>query len=122
MKKPQMKVLICEDDEGIREVLTVALKNEGFHPIPVDDQNKMRDAVSNLNPRVVLLDLTFARGASGEEILDAFQRNPSENTPRIILMSAHAKLPEIARRFSVDYIMKPFDLTDLVSLITRNGA
>lgn len=117
--KADIKVLVCEDDEGILEVLTIALRSQGFVPISVTDPADVSAILKRERPRILLLDLHMRGEGDGEDLLIDVKRRASG--VRIVLMSGHSKLEETALRHSVDFLAKPFDLRTLKDVLERNA-
>ncbi|HEX8731608.1 MAG TPA: response regulator, partial [Ktedonobacterales bacterium] len=72
-----MRVLIVDDDAGIRETLGVMLRDEGYD---VDEASNGADALKKIwaasDPTVVLLDMWMPQ-MSGEETLFAAEAHPT---------------------------------------------
>ena len=64
MKK---KVLICEDDQGILDVVKIILVNEGFTVLPADRKETIHKFIAEDKPDVILLDIWIS-GSDGAEI------------------------------------------------------
>jgi len=120
MIKKGLKIFICEDDPGILEVIGIALKTQGFEPISQSSLDKLEDKILIEKPRILLLDL-WLNGTNGEDILKKLKSNDKLRETAIILMSAHAALPDIAKAHGVDFLRKPFALEELWSAIARNS-
>jgi len=116
-----IKILICEDDPGILEVVGIALDAAGFSHIGHDSLEGLEGRIETENPDLVLLDLHLG-GASEKMTLERlkFLKERVHSHPRIVLMSAHAKLGEIAKEYNVDCLPKPFGLDELSAAIWRN--
>jgi DNA-binding response OmpR family regulator len=113
-------VLIGDDDDGIRGLLAVALKHDGF---ACDDASDGDVAVRHLERNdyaVVLLDLMMP-ALDGAGVLQNMQENPTdpERRPVVLVMTA---IPDPASQSlpgdSVQAIIrKPFDVTELTALV-----
>lgn len=74
-------------------------------------------AYEALSPSVVLLDLRLGGGLWGSEI--AVELKTREKPPAIVLMSGQSDLQRTAARIGVNGVLaKPFDVGELVSLVT----
>lgn len=116
-------VLIAEDDDDIREIISQTLKEEsdGLN-IRVIEAKDGADALHHASGRefhCVITDLKMPR-KNGEELMRALQNQPlNANTPMLIV-SAHAQEEEIADKFShVRIIPKPFVPQDLARAVVR---
>ncbi|MEG2708508.1 MAG: response regulator, partial [Vagococcus sp.] len=54
-----MKIMIVEDDETVRELISESLQNWGFETIEVTDFKKVLDVFQQEEPHLVLLDITL---------------------------------------------------------------
>ena len=112
-----MRVLVAEDDRGLRDVLTRGLRENGY---TVDAVSDGRTAVSYLRSydyEVAVLDWRMP-GMSGLEVLQLMRR---ESMPAAILMLTARDAP--ADRVTGldqgadDYLVKPFDVAELLARI-----
>ena len=116
-----------DDDDVIRQLITVNLELEGFEVIPAVDGQDALDKVKGANPDVVTLDVMMPR-LDGWEAAERLRSDPETAHIKVILLSARAQEADIQRgtRIGVDaYLTKPFDPDELIdtvrSLITRSG-
>ncbi|WP_066737619.1 response regulator transcription factor [Cupriavidus sp. D384] len=117
-----MRVLLVEDDAMIGESVKVALRQEGFTVDWVTDGEAGLDAASDQHgPRadggydLVLLDLGLPR-RSGLDVLKAL-RARNVRTPVLIVTARDAVADRVAglNAGADDYVIKPFDLQELVA-------
>jgi two-component system response regulator MprA len=107
------KVVIAEDDRGVRNALERALKLEGYSVVAVSDGVAALDAVTSHRPDVVVLDLMmpFLDGVSVCREL----RQRANPVPVLMLTARH----EVRDRVNGldagadDYLTKPFALDEL---------
>jgi DNA-binding NtrC family response regulator len=122
-KKPHYKILICEDDPGILEVICIALEALGHTYATHRSTDGLIKCIQKEEPDILLLDLWLG-GKNGQDILPkiASERSGTEASskpmPKIILMSAHSKLKDIAEQYGFSYLSKPFGLDDLTAILT----
>lgn len=108
--------MIVEDDEVIREELSLLLKNEGYLPLMVTIFEDVAQQVCKLEPDLILLDLNLP-GRDGF-FLCADIRRKSE-IPIIFVTSRDASMDEL-HALSLggdDYITKPYNLPVLLAHI-----
>ena len=118
-------VLICEDDEGIRELLLDAVQGEGFEVSAVSNG---RDALELLRRGpgryLLLLDLMMP-GVSGYDILEQMNTDPlllGNNI--VVVVSATGFIRPVSpgivqKRMIRGVLKKPFELEDLFALLHR---
>lgn len=114
------KVYIADDDPDILEVLTIILEDRGYDVTTSPDGkslNKLNDV-----PDLVLLDVRMS-GSDGSEICRVLKsKDETKNIP-VILISANRNLTEIAKDCGADdFISKPFDIKEIVSIARKYTA
>jgi CheY-like chemotaxis protein len=113
-------VLLIDDDETIRELVSEVLGDEGYGVVAVADAEAGLEAARRSPPRVVLLD-TQASAATADPFVTAYRQGPGPHAP-IYLFSATTDAAEVAQRIGLDGVFaKPFDIESLVDLATRHG-
>ena len=74
------KILIVDDQQDIRQLLSGILSDEGYAPIAVDSGEKALEAIDSSNPHVVLLDVWLANPRfDGVYFLDLIKRKLEKN-------------------------------------------
>jgi two-component system chemotaxis response regulator CheY len=114
-------ILIVEDNADIREVLEIALMNEGYRVYAV---NNGKEAVSALKkipgPSLILLDMMMPV-MNGWEFFDIQTAHPEFGPLPVVVVSALGASSALAAKTkslpAVGYIKKPFDLGVLISLV-----
>ncbi len=112
------KVLIVEDDGGIRGMLSVALRREGLVVDAVADSEDALRLVRESEYAVILLDLMLPR-LNGVEFLDEFRKAlPSAQTV-VFVMTAFddASIRRLGPIKVEAIIKKPFDVPRLVEMV-----
>ncbi len=117
----QGRVLIVDDEEPIRIALGRALRRLGFEITCAADADAGLAAVAICNPEVIFLDLRMP-GVDGHTFLRRLQAAGHASAPSVIVMSGRGNMDdviEILRRGAVDYLRKPWNLTELMAAVTR---
>jgi CheY-like chemotaxis protein len=126
VSKLRRRVLLCEDDDGIRELLLDALQGEGY---AVDVARNGREAVAHLqrgNDRyLVLLDLLMPE-ISGHEILERMNIDPQLRGEHVVVVVSATGFAQhqmgqgvIENHFIRGFVKKPFELDDLLAMVHR---
>lgn len=113
------RVLVVDDDEVIRELLSMNFELEGFEVTTAADGEQALAAVAAAPPDVITLDVMMPR-LSGLEVADRLRSNPATAGVRIILVSARAQETDLARGegLGVDaYVTKPFEPGELIDIV-----
>jgi DNA-binding NtrC family response regulator len=118
MTRPK-RVVVVEDDKGMREILTACLEAEGYLVVAAATGE---EAIDRLRPGaidLVLADLKLP-GVDGLEVLRRAQQLVPR--PAVVLMTAYASVEtavEALRRGADDYLVKPLHLDDVTPRIRR---
>ncbi|MGD8753632.1 MAG: response regulator transcription factor [Anaerolineales bacterium] len=111
------KILIVDDDEGIRASLAAFLNRAGFRVSTASEGEEALTMVESDPPDLILLDVLMPR-LDGREVLRELRR--SRNWTPIILLTQVGEAVERAMALEEgadDYINKPFDPHELVARI-----
>jgi DNA-binding response OmpR family regulator len=124
MNAQQTKILIVDDDDDIRGLLTGFLAEEGFIASGVSDASSMDAAICRDRPDLVVLDLMLP----GEDGLSICRRLRSGSSIPVIMLTARSA--EVDRIVGLeigadDYVTKPFSKRELLarirSVLRRGG-
>ena len=114
------KILVVDDEQSLREVLSIMLKRTGYAVTSVADGE---EAIELLNKDIfdlVITDLRMPK-IDGMEVLKAAKSASPETVVLIITAFASAdSAVEAMKRGAYDYLTKPFQV-DEVQLIIRNA-
>jgi PAS domain S-box-containing protein len=111
------KILIVDDEPGIRNVLTSLLKERGFETATAGTAAEGLKAVSEDHYNVIVLDIILP-DAAGTQILEKLDKASPDS--EVVLITGHASLDtaiQALRNKSYDYIQKPFRLGQLLEAI-----
>lgn len=110
-------ILVAEDDEDIRMMLSVFFKDEGFHVEAAENGKIALGKVQAAKPDVILLDLMMPE-MDGMAFRAAQEADAAISAIPVILMSADASLDIKSRALpGVRSIRKPMDLDRLLELV-----
>ena len=110
------KILIVEDDAGLRQGLEINLRLEGHETVSASDGDEAIRLFHAENPDLILLDLMLPK-KSGFEVLDHVRR--VSKLPVILLTARGAETDKVRglRGGADDYVTKPFGLQELFARI-----
>ncbi len=110
-------ILICDDDEGILDMLELVLEDTGFIIIPVKNSLNIYHIIENKHPDLILLDL-WMPVLSGDQVLKSIRNNPLTRELPVIIISASAEGKKIASDAgATEFLAKPFNVDDLIKKI-----
>ena len=115
------RVLVVDDDDVIRQLITVNLELEGFEVTTAVDGQDCLDKVKDARPDVITLDIMMPR-LDGWEAAGRLRADPETADIKVVLLSARAQEADLARgsRIGVDaYLTKPFDPDELIETVRR---
>lgn len=112
-------IYIVEDDENIREIETIALKNSNYMVCAFEKAKDFYRKLNDIMPDMVLLDVMLP-DESGYDIVRKLRKNPS--TKRLPVMMVTAKTAEMDMIKGLDegaddYIKKPFSVMELITRV-----
>lgn len=114
------KIVLIEDDPGIRTVIRLALKGAGFTSIcETGNGTDGLALVQREKPVLVILDLMLP-GMDGLAVCSAIRRLPSVSGTPIIMLTARTAEEDVVRGLELgadDYITKPFSNAILVARV-----
>lgn len=113
------KILVADDEESMRWVLSKALKRKGFSVDLARDGDEALGLIQSNAYDLAILDIKMP-GISGLELLDRVRE--LKNEPIVVIMTAEASMKnavEAMKRGAYDYITKPFDLDVIDAIIEK---
>ena len=114
-------VLIVDDNEDLRELVTLKLRYCGFDVRTAANGADALQSVAELTPDIVLLDVMMP-GMSGLEVLEHWRADVATASLPVVLLTAKAQVAEVVQGFELgadDYIVKPFRNRDLVDRVNE---
>ncbi|HEX8890701.1 MAG TPA: sigma-54 dependent transcriptional regulator [Pyrinomonadaceae bacterium] len=113
------KILIADDEQQIRRILSVMLSEHGFDVAEAESGERAVEVNPQFRPEVALLDINMP-GMDGLATLKALlEQNPKLDC---IMMTAYGTIRsavEAMRTGAFDYLTKPFDNDELLLIINR---
>ena len=123
------RVLVVDDEPNIADVVTMALRFQGFAVDTAGTGAEALAAVSEFKPQLIVLDVMLP-DMEGFEVAKRLERRAGSRSPRvpIIYLTARDATEDKIRGLSLggdDYVTKPFSLEELVarvrSVLRRSG-
>ena len=103
-------IYIVEDDENIREIETIALKNSNYMVCAFEKATTFYKKLEDIMPDLVLLDVMLP-DESGYDIVRKLRKNPATKKLPIIMVTAKTAEMDMIKGLDEgadDYIKKPF--------------
>jgi two-component system, NtrC family, nitrogen regulation response regulator NtrX len=114
------KILIVDDELGIRESLSSILRDEHYNVKSAESAESALELIAAGEFEVVLLDV-WLPGMDGMEALSRIQSLP--NAPAVIMISGHGTIETAVRATKLgayDFIEKPLSL-EKINVLVRNA-
>jgi len=108
-------ILVVEDSDEIRDLLSLVLEEEGYRVISLKDGRDVVETARALQPVLVTLDLALP-GKDGWAIARELQDDPETTDIPILVISAYTRdLDAPIRRRVARVISKPFYIQQVVT-------
>ena len=108
-------ILVADDDDDIRALVTFRLERAGYDVIPAADGEEAFVLACERRPDLIVLDVMMPR-ADGLEVTRRLRAREDTNRIPIILLTARARESDVATGFDAgadDYLKKPFSPQEL---------
>ena len=119
--KPQ-RILIVDDEPGIRQSLGGVLEDEGYTAESVENGEACLAALIEGGFELVLLDI-WLPGMDGMEVLERIQEMPFDGRPLVVVISGHGSIEAAVRATKLgafDFLEKPLSI-EKVTLVVKNA-
>ncbi|WP_306793224.1 response regulator transcription factor [Agathobacter rectalis] len=112
-------IYIVEDDESIREIETIALKNSNYIVSAFENAKEFYKKLDELVPDLILLDVMLP-DESGYDIVRKLRKRPATQEIPIIMVTAKTTEMDMIKGLdggADDYIKKPFSIMELITRV-----
>lgn len=112
-------IYIVEDDESIREIETIALKNSNYIVSAFENAKEFYKKLDELVPDLILLDVMLP-DESGYDIVRKLRKRPATQDIPIIMVTAKTSEMDMIKGLdggADDYIKKPFSIMELITRV-----
>lgn len=113
------KILVVDDEEAIREVVTTLLEAQGYRCTPVGNGRAALEQLQRNSHDLILSDMVMPE-MDGLRLLE-WVRSHDQDVPVIMVTAMHdlSTALEAIRRGAYDYILKPFEKDQLFLGVRR---
>ena len=118
----QARILVVDDEPGIRSSLSGVLEDEGYEVDTVADGEQCLDRVAAQNYDVVLLDV-WLPGIDGMATLARIQEIPFAERPMVVMISGHGNIETAVKATKLgafDFLEKPLTI-EKVTVLVKNA-
>jgi DNA-binding response OmpR family regulator len=117
------RLLIVEDEPQQRETLAMLFEGEGFNVRATDSAETALHILDTHRPHIVVTDVKLP-GMDGITFFENVRSRVDGKHIPFIFMTAYndvAAIERVKKMGSVDYITKPFNLEELITLVKARG-
>jgi len=115
----RQKVLVVEDDESIREVISDVLEDKGFRVFPAVNGSDALKQLDSVRPDVMVLDLLMPV-MHGWAFMETYLEKTGGSLIPIVVVSVNPALPRSYHRLGVAHVVsKPFDVDTLAEAVEQ---
>lgn len=115
----QKKILVCDDDQGVVEVIKIILEQEDYRVRVLTSGKAIQKRVEEDLPDVILLDI-WMPGIDGKQVTKLLKKNINTKHIPIIVISALNDTEKIAKEAGADdFIAKPFQMDYLLAKVAQ---
>jgi diguanylate cyclase (GGDEF)-like protein len=121
-KKARPSILVAEDEETLRLVISEVLRDEGYEVTAVESGERALEAFSERPYPVVVTDIVMGQ-MSGLELLDAIKARNNDTV--VVIMTSHATVEATMgalRSGAYDFMRKPFEELDVITSVVNRAA
>ena len=119
--QPKQTILLVEDEEQQREVLSTILELEGFTVLGAESTEAALHLLANTTPALIVTDIKLP-GLDGLAFFDIVRESPGCSTTPFVFITGYNE-PEAIERVkklgAAGYITKPYDVSNLLGLIKQ---
>src|SRR5437660_5907539 len=117
-----VRVLVVDDEPGIRQSLSGVLEDEGYVVRSVESGETCLDDLGRQSYELVLLDI-WLPGINGLETLSRIQEIPLPDRPAVVMMSGHGNIEAAVKATKLgafDFLEKPLSI-EKVTVVSANA-
>ena len=118
---PGERILVVDDDESIRQVVSLFLVDEGFDVLAAANGQAALDILKRFRPSIILLDLRMPV-MDGFEFVSRYRLMPGPHAAIVAFVATLNAEAEAKALGAACLLEKPFDLDDLLSAVQAAGA
>ncbi|MBE0596501.1 MAG: sigma-54-dependent Fis family transcriptional regulator [Desulfuromonadales bacterium] len=119
-KEPKHRILIVDDEESLREILSIMLHREGYQVDAVADGAQAVARLREVTYDLVISDIKMPRLNGFELLRHIKERTPETVVIMITAFSSTEEAVEAMKQGAYDYITKPFK-NEEIKLIIKNA-
>ena len=115
------KLLIADDELGIRRLVRMTLESDQYEIIEAADAQEALGMARAHRPELVLLDVMMPKG-TGFDVCRALKQDPETKDITVVMLTARSQKSDLAEGEGAgadDYFTKPFSPVNLVRKVDQ---
>jgi DNA-binding response OmpR family regulator len=111
------RILVVEDEPSVQAVLTQVLARRGYEVIPVADGRAALQALDQVAPDLILLDI-YLPLLDGRRVVQEYRQRPGPHAPVLIITGAGYAAQRAAALDAAGSLDKPFGSLELLAKVS----
>ncbi len=116
--KKELRILVVDDDESIRQFIELALSDEGYDVACAAEGSSALEMLARWPPSLILLDMRMP-GMDGWRFAQSYRKTPGPHAPIVVLTAARDAAAYASEIEADGYLAKPFDLSELLGMVAH---
>ncbi|MDH5825752.1 response regulator [Sphingobacterium sp. SG20118] len=113
------KILICEDDAAILDIVSIILEDYGYEVSISQTSHDIIEKVEAFQPNLILMD-NWIPNIGGSEATKLLKKHPDYHKIPVIYITANSDIAALAAAAGADdFLAKPFNLEDLEKIVAK---
>ncbi len=113
------KILVCDDDQDILEMIVLILETYGYDAIAESSSPNLFNTIKKEHPGLIIVDLWMPL-MTGDEVVKTLRKSPETMHLPVIVISACLDGKETAASAGANhFISKPFDIINLIDKVEQ---
>jgi CheY-like chemotaxis protein len=111
------KILIVDDDPGIRKLIDATLRSEDYQILQAESGEKAIEITRTEKPDLIIMDIMMPGGIDGFEASSIIKAAPETKDSIILILSGAGQYGERGKGLTADvdaYFAKPFSPLELI--------
>ncbi len=114
------KILVCDDDTGILEVIKIILEENNYEVKTSSTGKGIQKAILSFAPDLIFLDI-WMPGMDGKEVTKLLKKDTLTKNIPIIIISALNNTKDISEDIGANgFLPKPFTIENLLKIVEAN--
>lgn len=118
VERLEPRILVADDDQAIRQLVTTIMRREHLTVDSVADGVEAIEKLQEHEYAVILLDLMMPR-TDGFGVIDYLAKHPPRHKPIVLIVTAYAdqKFKQVDPNIVSGVLRKPFEVADLGAIV-----